>query len=188
MGTGRRRMHMTETQWSAIESNDKAYDGQFFYALKTTKNICRPSCTARACNPKNVIIFNTFDEAAKSGFRPCQRCRPDQMNWEGAKAELAEKARKLMWENAYEKFSLQQIANTLYVNGSYLLRTFKAQTGCTMLWYHHYARCEKARELLHKQELAISLVGSMVGYSTASHFTKVFRGLYGCTPTAYRKR
>ena len=32
-----------------------------------------------------------------------------------------------------EKFSLQEIANALYINGSYLLRVYKAHTGHTLL-------------------------------------------------------
>lgn len=178
---------MTEEQWLAIKNNDKDYDGQFFYALKTTKTVCRPSCTARTCNPKNVVIFRTFDEAIAQGFRPCQRCRPDQMNWEGARAELAEAAKKLIQEHFNEKFSLGYISSLLYINGSYLLRAFKEQTGHTLLWHHNYTRCEEAKTLLRRQELSISIVSNKVGYSTASHFTRVFKSIYGYTPTEYRK-
>ena len=45
---------MTEEQWNAIKTNDRNYDGVFFYALKTTKTICRRSCPARQCNPNRA--------------------------------------------------------------------------------------------------------------------------------------
>ena len=34
------------------------------------------------------------------------------------------------------------------MNGSYLLRIFKANTGHTLLWYHNHVRCENAKALL----------------------------------------
>ena len=132
---------MTKEEWLAIKNNDKNYDGRFFFALKTTKNVCRPSCTARLCNPKNVIIFETLEDALAQGFRPCSRCRPDQMDWAGAKEELTASAKKWIEEHYTEKFSLKAIANALYVNSSYLLRVFKDTTGQTLLAYHNYIRC-----------------------------------------------
>ena len=177
---------MNREEWLAIKNNDKKYDGQFFYALKTTKTVCRPSCTARTCNPKNVIIFRTLEEAMVKGFRPCQRCRPEQIEWQGAKAELTAAAKTLIQEHYKEKFTLESIANSQYVNSSYLLRVFKDETGHTLLWYHNYIRCEEAKKLLAEQELSISLISYQVGYSTASHFTKVFKKLYGYTPSEYR--
>lgn len=177
---------MTKEQWLAIKNNDKRYDGQFFYALKSTKTVCRPSCTARTCNPKNVIIFHTLDEAIEKGFRPCYRCRPDQMDWDGAKSELTNRAKKWIEEHYTEKFSLDSVSGALYVNGSYLLRVFKETTGHTLLWHHHYVRCEEAKKLLTRQELSISLISYRVGYSTSSHFTKVFKKMYGYTPSSYR--
>lgn len=177
---------MTKEQWEAIKNNDRSFDGVFFYALKTTKNICKPSCSARSCNPKNVIIFDTYEEAVKQGFRPCLRCRPDQPDWEGARKELAEKARKLLEAHYTEKFSLKTIAGILYVNESYLLRTFKQIQGQTMLSYHNYVRCQAAKELLTRPELSISGISDTVGYCSPSHFTQVFKKTVGCTPSEYR--
>ena len=77
---------MTEQQWKAIEQNDASYDGVFFYGLKSTHIVCRPSCPARACNPKNIVIFGSVKEAIQGGYRPCLRCHPELPGWRGAKA------------------------------------------------------------------------------------------------------
>ncbi len=177
---------MTEEQWKAIRDNDKSYDGLFFYGLKTTKTVCRPSCGARSFHPQNVVIFHTLKDAIDQGFRPCCRCRPDQMNWEGAKAELADSARKFIQSHYAQRFSLETIAKELHFNGSYLLRVFKEMTGNTLLYYHNYTRCQIAKELLTKPELSVALIGREVGYISASHFTRVFKGIFGCTPSEYR--
>ena len=85
-----------------------------------------------------------------------------------------------------EKFSLQEIANALYINGSYLLRVYKAHTGHTLLWYHSHLRCEKAKGLLTESDLSISEIGEKVGFVSSAHFSHVFKKMTGVTPSAYR--
>lgn len=84
------------------------------------------------------------------------------------------------------KFSLQAMAGELYVNGSYLLRVFKKNTGFTPLAYHNHVRCERAKELLAGTGESISDIGEAVGFVSPAHFSHVFRKAEGCTPTEYR--
>jgi AraC family transcriptional regulator, regulatory protein of adaptative response / methylated-DNA-[protein]-cysteine methyltransferase len=65
----------TDPRWTAILEHDPSFDGQFFYAVKTTGVYCRPSCPARP-KPKNVVIYDTCGEAERAGFRACKRCHP----------------------------------------------------------------------------------------------------------------
>ena len=99
---------------------------------------------------------------------------------------LADAATAYMEAHSSEKFSLDEMAKALFVNGSYLLRTFKRHTGMTPLSYHHQVRCRKAKELLAGTNLSISQVGETVGFVSSSHFTHIFRQTEGCTPTEYR--
>ena len=85
-----------------------------------------------------------------------------------------------------EKFSLQTMAKTLYVNGSYLLRVFKKHTGYTPLAYHNHVRCEGAKDLLAHTDKGISEIGEIVGFVSSAHFSHVFKKSEGCTPTEYR--
>ncbi len=177
---------LNREEWQAIKNKDKKYDGRFFYANKISKTICRPSCTARICSPKNVVILSSLEEGIAMGFHPCRRCCPEKETWEGPKAELAASARRWIEDHYTEKFSLKMIADELFVDGSYLLRVFKAQTGYTLLQYHNTVRCEKAKELLQQPELSIALISCRVGYSSASHFSRIFHNICGCTPSEYR--
>ena len=74
----------------------------------------------------------------------------------GAGEKLTQAAKAYVEAHSAEKFSLQAVASALYVNGSYLLRTFKAHTGYTLLRYHNFVRCEKAKALLACPEKSIS--------------------------------
>ncbi|MFT9494790.1 Ada metal-binding domain-containing protein [Anaerosolibacter sp.] len=69
-----------EEKWNAVMNNNEHYDGLFFYAVKTTKIFCRPSCKAKVPLRKNTLFFSSADEALKEGFRPCKMCRPDINN------------------------------------------------------------------------------------------------------------
>jgi len=37
-----------------------------------------PSCKARKPLEKNVIFYNTKEEAIENGFRACKICKPDK--------------------------------------------------------------------------------------------------------------
>ena len=101
---------------------------------------------------------------------------------------LVSAAREYIEGHCLEKFSLKGISEALYVNGSYLLRTFKHHTGMTPLCYHHRVRCAKAKDLLTETSLSISQVGESVGFVSSSHFSHIFRKTEGCTPSEYRKQ
>ena len=45
--------------WQQVLARDAAADGQFVYAVKTTKIFCRPSCPSRRPDRKNVTFFPT---------------------------------------------------------------------------------------------------------------------------------
>ena len=101
-------------------------------------------------------------------------------------AELSAAAQAYLEAHSAEKFSLEKMANALFVNGSYLTRAFKRHTGMTPLSYHHRMRCEKAKELLASSTLTVSQVGESVGYVSSSHFAHVFRKFENCSPSEYQ--
>ncbi|MBR3494726.1 MAG: helix-turn-helix transcriptional regulator [Clostridia bacterium] len=102
--------------------------------------------------------------------------------------DLARAAQDYIEAHSAERFSLQEMAGALFVNGSYLLRVFKRYTGMTPLSYHHRVRCRKAGELLVRTDRSISEIGEAVGFVSSSHFSHIFRKTEGCTPSEYRSQ
>ena len=100
---------------------------------------------------------------------------------------LSQAASDYIVAHAREKFSLQKMADDLFVNGCYLLRTFKKHTGYTPLAYHNHVRCEMARDLLAHTDKTVSEIGEAVGFVSSAHFSHVFKKMEGCTPTEYRE-
>lgn len=99
---------------------------------------------------------------------------------------LAKAAQEYIEIHSKDKFSLDEMAGALYVNGSYLLRTFKRYMNMTPLYYHHAVRCSKAKELLLQTDMSISEIGETVGFVSSAHFSHIFRKTEGCTPSEYR--
>ena len=99
---------------------------------------------------------------------------------------LARQAAYFIREHSEQKFSLAEIAGALYVNGNYLARVFKKETGRTLLWYHNAVRCEKAKQLLSESDLPVSEIGAAVGFVSSAHFTHLFKKMTGVAPSAWR--
>ena len=100
--------------------------------------------------------------------------------------QLVQAAKAYITEHSREKFSLQAVADALYVNKCYLLRQFRTRTGGTLLGYHNQVRCEQAKQMLADTALSISEVGETVGFVSSAHFAHVFKKTVGMTPTEYR--
>ena len=167
---------------------DRSFDGRFYYAMKNSEVVCRPSCTARTPHPERIIVFDTLQQALDAGYRPCRRCCPDIEDWEGTGAELAARLKQWIEENYTEHFSLDAAAEYFHMDKNYLIRVFRKWTGTTMLKYHHCIRCTHAKEMLTHPEYSISYISSEVGYKTPAHFTRIFRQTVGMTPMEYRKQ
>lgn len=100
--------------------------------------------------------------------------------------QLVRAAKAYITAHSTEKFSLQAVADALYVNKCYLLRQFRARTGGTLLGYHNRVRCEQAKQMLADTAFSITEVGEAVGFVSSSHFAHVFKKTVGVTPTEYR--
>lgn len=65
-----------DPRWAAVCARDSAFDGRFFYSVKTSGVYCRPGCKARPARPENVAFHDSAKAAEAAGFRPCKRCKP----------------------------------------------------------------------------------------------------------------
>lgn len=70
----------TDAMVAAMVAFDRAFDGQFLVAVKTTKIYCLPSCRPpRKPKPENCAFYETPAQARAAGFRACKLCRPDRL-------------------------------------------------------------------------------------------------------------
>ena len=90
--------------------------------------------------------------------------------------------------NFSQDLSLAGLSENAGVSPAHLSRQFKAETGMTISRFIARTRCEKAAFLLRTTDLAVQDISAHVGYLDNNYFVKVFRGIYGTTPSHYRTR
>jgi len=175
----------SETLTEAIINNDASFDGQFFYAVKTTGIFCRPSCKSRPPKKENIVLYRTAEQALSEDFRPCKRCKPTAERLPDD--EWITQITEYIDRNYCDTLTLQMLADTCHGSPYHLHRTFKRVKGMTPTQYIQQKRVDKAKQLLFFSHLTISEVGIDVGLPNTSYFTTLFKKITGYTPTGYRQ-
>jgi AraC family transcriptional regulator, regulatory protein of adaptative response / methylated-DNA-[protein]-cysteine methyltransferase len=117
-------------QWQQVLARDSSADGQFFYAVKSTKIYCRPSCPSRRPTRKNVAFFPTAAAAEQAGFRACKRCEPDLATPRpDPQAAVIAAATEYLAEHATERTRLADLAKATGVGRLTILRGFRRVLG-----------------------------------------------------------
>jgi AraC family transcriptional regulator of adaptative response/methylated-DNA-[protein]-cysteine methyltransferase len=113
-----------------VLERDASADGQFFYAVKSTKVYCRPSCPSRRPTRKNVAFFPTAAAAEQAGFRACKRCEPDLATPRpDPQAAVIAAATEYLAEHASERTRLADLAKATGVGRLTILRGFRRVLG-----------------------------------------------------------
>ncbi len=175
---------VSDPRWDAVVTRDPRADGEFFYSVKTTGVYCRPSCAARGARPENVEFHVSAEAAERAGFRPCKRCKPDQLPLaEQHAAMVAELCR--MIENVEQAPTLVQLAAHAGLSTFHLHRVFKAITGLTPKQYATAHRTRRVKtELGRTNTVTEAIYGA--GYNSNGRFYEQSNDVLGMTPTAYR--
>lgn len=85
-----------------------------------------------------------------------------------------------------EDMKLQDLANIANVSQFYFCRMFRLSMGMTPSQYVRYQRIERAKQLLKQRHLSISEISIQCGFTSQSHFTRLFYKFTRVTPKAYR--
>lgn len=90
--------------------------------------------------------------------------------------------------NYMHKILLSDLASVLHLSRPYLSSLFKNEVGFTFPEYLTQFRLNKAKEILAKEDIQISEVANIVGYSDYAHFSKSFKKQTGLSPKEYREK
>ena len=90
-------------------------------------------------------------------------------------------------ENCLRGIRMEELATLTGLSQSYFSHAFKASTGLPPHQWQMKARIERAKQLMLKGELPMSVVAAETGFADQAHFTRVFRKSVGATPAAWAK-
>ncbi len=81
-----------------------------------------------------------------------------------------------------EQFGVSELANSIGMSRSNLLRKVKAETGLSVSVFIRLIRLERSLDLIYDKELTISEISYQVGFNSPSYFIKCFHEHYGYPP------
>ena len=170
-----------DTAWAAFMRRDRGWDGRVVGAVKTTGIYCKPSCPARRPKREHVVFYASNEEARAAGFRPCLRCKPDEV---GRDREAVAAAVKLI-EQAEETPNLAELAGAVGYAPHHFQRIFKRDLGVSPAEYARGLRNRRTEQALKANGRVTDAVYD-AGYQSPSGFYSDAKERLGMTPSAWR--
>jgi AraC family transcriptional regulator of adaptative response/methylated-DNA-[protein]-cysteine methyltransferase len=169
--------------WKATLARDARADGAFFFAVRSTQIYCRPSCPARRPLRTNTVFFQTPKDAEREGYRPCRRCKPNEIP---EAVRIVKRAAQVLESDLDEPVSVNTLAITLGVHVDVLRRAFRQQTGLAPKQLAAALRLKKFKTLL-RQGRSITDALYATGYGSPSRVYERSDAHLGMTPATYQK-
>jgi AraC family transcriptional regulator, regulatory protein of adaptative response / methylated-DNA-[protein]-cysteine methyltransferase len=170
-----------DTAWAAFMRRDRSWDGRVIGAVSTTGIYCKPSCPARRPKREHVTFYASTDEAREAGFRPCMRCKPDEV---GRDREAVAAAVHLI-ERAEEAPNLAELAAAVGYAPHHFQRIFKRDLGVSPAAYARALRNRRTEQALKANGRVTDAVYD-AGYQSPSGFYSDAKERLGMTPSAWR--
>lgn len=105
----------------------------------------------------------------------------------GAEQRAVRRVRSVLHEHLSEVVRLDDLAEAVGLNKSYLVRSFTKAIGVPPHAYQRLVRVSRARRLLGAGGSA-SQIAQQLGFADQSHFIRTFRRTVGMTPASYARQ
>src|SRR5277367_1755292 len=175
--------------YRAARARDRRFDGRFYVAITSTHIYCRPICTARPANRKNMRFYSNAAAAEGAGFRPCLRCRPERapgLAPVDAVSRLVGAAMAGIEEHALSSARVGDLAASLGVSDRHLRRVTETELGVSPIELAQTQRLLLAKRLLRETNLSQTDIAFASGFGSVRRFNALFKSRYGLSPRAVR--
>jgi AraC family transcriptional regulator, regulatory protein of adaptative response / methylated-DNA-[protein]-cysteine methyltransferase len=175
-------------QWQQVLERDASADGQFFYAVKSTRIVCKPSCPSRRPTRKQVQFFPTLAAAQAAGYRPCKRCEPERTTPKAdPQAQVIAQVTKYLQEHADKRVKLTDVAKATGVGRLTILRGFKRVFGVSPGQYAKAQRLEAFKDKVKEPTMRVTDAIYDSGFGSSSRLYENSNARLGMTPREMRK-
>lgn len=171
-----------DAAWAAFARRDRAADGTFVAAVRTTGIYCKPSCPARHPHRDNVRFLADGAAARAEGFRACLRCKPDEV----ARDSRAVAEAVALIAAAEEPIRLDALAAAVGYAPHHFQRLFKRATGVTPAVYARGLRATRAADALQREGSVTEALYD-AGYGASSRFYADGARRLGMAPSAWAR-
>lgn len=176
---------MNDQLWQAVVARDARFDGQFVFAVSSTKIYCRPSCPSRRPQRERVSFFRKPEAAEEAGFRACLRCQPRTVGAVDPQLGMVQRACRLLDElGEGEALKLPDLAQRVGVSAFHLQRTFKRVMGISPRQYLTARRFGNFKQLVREGESVTNALYDS-GFNSSSRVYEQAAEELGMTPATY---
>ena len=185
--SGKTASKVSGRQWQQVLARDRSADGQFFYAVRSTRIYCKPSCPSRRPTQAQVAFFPTQAAAEAAGYRPCRRCEPDRTGpREDPQARTIAAVTNYLQEHADEPIRLADVARATGVGRLTILRGFQRVFGVSPGEYAKQQRLAKFRKSMEEEKMTITDAIYDSGFGSSSRLYENSDASLGMTPRTMR--
>jgi AraC family transcriptional regulator of adaptative response/methylated-DNA-[protein]-cysteine methyltransferase len=174
-----------EAQWRAVLVRDPSFDGDFVYAVRSTRIYCRPSCPSRRPHREQVAFFPLPELAEQLGYRPCRRCLPHLHPSREPRLEMVRQVCQHIRESSDSLPTLAQLSAAVGASPYHMQRVFKQVMGITPRQYADACRLGKLKTNL-KSGKSVTDALYEAGYGSSSRLYEQAASQLGMTPASYR--
>lgn len=114
---------------------------------------------------------------------------PNEIVVSSADSEWLDRVKKIVESRLGDRaFSVEMLADEVGMSTRNLQRTLKRVTSLSPHGYIRTMRLERAAQLLEQNAGTVSEVAHAVGFNDPEYFSKLFRQVFGASPSAYKKQ
>lgn len=135
----------------------------------------------------NVVEVEAFKREAQRLYAEAV-AEEQKTERSGYKNPLVGEVKDYIFQHFHDSIQITDIAKHLNVNPDYLSHLFKKQENITIKRYILKEKIRRSRNLLQYSDYSIQEISFYLGFSSQSHFCKVFQEMTGETPGRYRKQ
>lgn len=189
--------HFEETEGLGTLSHNSIKNVQYHYVISV-------SLAARACIDAGLPIEEAFDlsdfyiqqldlcknasEIDKLTYQMNMDYtnRMHELKHDTSCSKLIQKCMNYIYHNLHGTIRINELAVHVNRNKSHLSRQFKEETGLTIQEYITKKKIQEAKGMLKYTDYTCNEIALNLGFSSHSHFTKVFKHQTGLTPKLYK--
>lgn len=112
----------------------------------------------------------------------------EELRYHRNQSELVKNVASYIRHHLSDAIKTEDIATSLFMSRSHLSTRFKNETGMNLTEYIHYIKISEAKHLLIHTDKSLLIISNYLGYSSQSHFTRIFRKIVGISPMEYREK
>lgn len=172
------------TSFSYIQPHIISSDSRVKFLIKSICDEISGGCRSGSVFAESIsVALVTYLQSHYSAIKPIVRASE-----QGLPSFKLRMLHDYIHDDIGSDHSVEELAEKVGLSPSHFCRSFKQATGISPYQYVLQARVDRAKSMLAAGVNSVSEIALVLGFSSQSHFSDVFRKQVGMSPTTYIKQ